>query len=90
MFSTRQFPIPFHSSTQFNQLTDPRFVSRRIRVFETLSSVSDMASPLTPDFCKAVYESVDSPAIDGPVLQILNVKRINATTASSTERYRSV
>jgi replication factor A1 len=47
-----------------------------------------MASPLSAGFCERVYNASETVEGQEPVLQILNVKRINAQGASGVDRYR--
>ena len=51
-----------------------------------------MADLLTPNVLRTIYDSESQPVpnIPQPVLQILAVKKINATTPNSTERWRIV
>jgi replication factor A1 len=51
-----------------------------------------MADLLTPNVLRTIYDSESQPVpnIPQPVLQILAVKKINATTPNSQERWRIV
>jgi replication factor A1 len=51
-----------------------------------------MADLLTPNVLRTIYDSESQPVpnIPQPVLQILAVKKINATTPNSGERWRIV
>ncbi|GFZ45306.1 Single-stranded DNA-binding protein p68 subunit [Saitozyma sp. JCM 24511] len=49
-----------------------------------------MASPLSVGFCEKVFHADETPEGEQPVLQILNVKKINAPGASGADRYRII
>lgn len=50
--------------------------------------LNTMASPLSVGFCEKVFHADETPEGEQPVLQILNVKKINAPGASGADRYR--
>lgn len=56
----------------------------------TPRDASTPPADISPTVPSAMYESLDDPASIEPVLQVLSVKKVNASGAAATDRYRSV